>query len=183
MKPVNPKGNQSWIFIGRNDAEVEPPILWPPDAESQLIGKDLMLRRIEGRRRRGWQRTRWLEGIVDSMDMSLSKLQEMVKDMEGWCAIVHGVTKSQIRLSNWTHTHTWHQDDNREGKSRTQFLFISSILRRTCIFKLPSASRSFWLSYSFMSYYTQVSLALAFPSSILTILSLSNKILTQQRTW
>ena len=59
------------------------------------LEKTLMLGKIEGRRRRGRQRTRWLEGIVDSMDMSLSKLQEMVKDTEGWCAIVHGVTKSQ----------------------------------------------------------------------------------------
>ena len=108
-----------------------------------------MLGKIEGRRRRGQQRMRWFNSITDSMNMNLSKFLEIVKDREAWHAAVHGVTKSQIRLSNWTHTHMWHQADNREGKSRTQFLFISSILMRTCIFKLPSASRRFWLSYSF----------------------------------
>ena len=77
IQPVNPKGNQSWIFIGRTDAEVEAPILWPPDVKSRLTGKDLgnMLGKIEGRRRRGWQGTRWLDGITDSIDMSVSKLQ------------------------------------------------------------------------------------------------------------
>ena len=69
IQPVHPKGNQSWMFIGRTDAEAETPILWPPDAKKWLIGKDLMLAKIEGRRR-GWQRTRWLDGITDSMDMS-----------------------------------------------------------------------------------------------------------------
>ena len=76
IKPVNPKGNQPWIFIGRTDAEAETPILWPPDAPDSLE-KTLMLGKIEGRRRRGWQRVRGLDGITDSMDMSLSKLQEL----------------------------------------------------------------------------------------------------------
>ena len=71
IQPVNPKGDQSWIFIGRTDAEAETPVLWPPDAKNWLIRKDLMLGKIEGVRRRGQQRMRWLDGITDSRDMSL----------------------------------------------------------------------------------------------------------------
>ena len=77
IKAVNPKGNQPWIFIGRTDAEAEVPILWPSDARSRVIEKTLMLAKIEGRRRRGRQRMRWLDGITNSVDMGLGGLQEI----------------------------------------------------------------------------------------------------------
>ena len=100
IKPVNPKGNQPWLFIGRTDAGAETPILWLHDVKSCSLEKTLMLGKIEGRRKRGWQRTRWFNGITNSVDMSLSKLQEMVKDRKAWCAAAHGVTKSQTWLNN-----------------------------------------------------------------------------------
>ena len=103
IKPANPRGNQSWIFIGRTDTEAETLILWLSDVKSWLMEKTLMLVKIEGRRRREWQRTR-LDGINSSMDMSLRKLQEIVKDREAWHAAVHRVTKNQTRLSDWTTT-------------------------------------------------------------------------------
>ena len=102
IQPVCTKGNQSSIFIGRTDAEADTPILWPPDAKNWPIWKDPDGGKIEGRRRRGWQRMRWLDVISNSMKMSLSELQELVMDSEGWRAAFHGITKSWTWLTDWT---------------------------------------------------------------------------------
>ena len=115
INPINPKGNQSWIFIVRTDHEYSLEglmlklkfqffghLIW----RANSLEKTLMLGKIEGRRSRGWQRTRWLHDITDSIEMSLSKLQVMVKDREAWHAAVPGFAKSWTWVSNWTTINT-----------------------------------------------------------------------------
>ena len=102
FKPVNPKGNLSWMFTGRTDVDPETPALWPPDAKNWLTRKDSDTGKIEGRRRRGQQRMRWLDCITDLTDMNLSKLWVLVMNREAWHAAVHGVTNCWTWLSDWT---------------------------------------------------------------------------------
>ena len=142
IKPINPKGNQSWIFIGRTD--VGAPILWLL-MRTDSLEKTLMLEKIEGTRRRRWQRMRWLDGTTDSMDISLSKLQELVMDTKAWFAGVYCVIELnmiwQVNNYMWRYMPTFKQPFGIVCDANTENLQVVWVTRKT----IPIPSLAPWL--------------------------------------
>ena len=116
IQPVHPKGDQSWVFIGRTNVEAETPFFWPPDAKNWLIWKDPDVEKDWRQEEKGTTEDEMLDGIIDSINMSLGKLQELVIDREAWHAPIHGVAESQTRLSDWTELNWTEHELKRNSK-------------------------------------------------------------------